>query len=104
MSYFVEHPEGYTPRIFATTGNQVFELLKNGCVVERPHLPNGLDFDWWYIKTDSWHGITFSREPIPLPTVPQEVWDALKAADVDIEKLTGANDGLLSDSSRDVAP
>jgi len=91
---FEEHPEGYMPRIFATTGKQVFELLKDGCVIERPSLPPQTSkFDWWYIKTDGWHSMTFCREPVVIPTVPQEVWDALKAADVDINKLTGSDLG-----------
>lgn len=94
MSYFAEHPEGYKPRVFATTGKQVFELLKNGCVVERPCLPTALDFDWWCVKTDSWHGITFSREPLASPVVPPEVWQALADAGVSAEQATGVNGTL----------
>ncbi len=67
---FNEHPEGYKPRLFATTGSQVFEILKNGCVVERPSLPpQTASFDWWYIKIQDWHSLTFCREPVSIPTV-----------------------------------
>lgn len=85
---FNEHPEGYKPRLFATTGSQVFEILKNGCVVEQPSLPPQTSkFDWWYIKIQDWHSLTFSREPFVRPTVPQEVLDGLIAAGVDIKTL-----------------
>lgn len=63
---FEPHPEGYEPRIFTTTGKDVYELLRNGCVVPRPSLPPQMSsFDWWYIRVEGWSSMTMNRRPAP---------------------------------------
>lgn len=99
---FQIHPESYSPRVFCRVNDpsgktyNVYELLRTGEAILWPYVPSG--FDFWLIDVPTVSAINMKRflrtatgaQLYFTPNIPEGVWDALRQAQAEAERLSGA--------------